>query len=224
MAVLQLRNTTLRYGGAPLLDEVDFQIDAGERVCLIGRNGAGKTSLMRVLTGEEGLSGGELIRPPGTVITRLEQEVPADLKGKVWDVIHSGVSPERHEEEWETDYRLSTLAEEMSLPGAALARCAAPERFFEVASALMLGQDAVFRGGTRDAWYAPAVAVSGRTRAQLDACAATPATLAAISRDVETAQAAGATSTPSFFVNGRRVTDRTLGGLEVAIRAAAAGQ
>jgi protein-disulfide isomerase len=88
----------------------------------------------------------------------------------------------------------------------------------------MLGQDAVFRGGTRDAWYAPAVAVSGRTRAQLDACAATPATLAAINRDVETAQAAGATSTPSFFVNGRRVTDRTLGGLEVAIRAAAAGQ
>ena len=119
---------------------------------------------------------------------------------------------------------LPTQPEDMSLPGAALARCAAPERFFEVASALMLGQDAVFRGGTRDAWYAPAVAVSGRTRAQLDACAATPATLAAINRDVETAQAAGATSTPSFFVNGRRVTDRTLGGLEVAIRAAAAGQ
>jgi len=119
---------------------------------------------------------------------------------------------------------LPTLPEEMSLPGAALARCAAPERFFEVASALMLGQDAVFRGGTREAWYAPAVAVSGRTRAQLDACAATPATLAAINRDVETAQAAGVTSTPSFFVNGRRVTDRSLGGLEVAIRAAAAGQ
>jgi ABC transport system ATP-binding/permease protein len=116
MAVLQLRNTTLRYGGAPLLDGVDFQIDPGERVCLIGRNGAGKTSLMRILTGEESPSDGELIRPPGTVITRLEQEVPAHLTGTVWEVIHSGVSPERHEEEWETDYRLSTLAEEMSLP------------------------------------------------------------------------------------------------------------
>jgi protein-disulfide isomerase len=119
---------------------------------------------------------------------------------------------------------LPTQPEDMSLPGAALARCAAPERFFEVVSALMLGQDLVFRGGTREAWYAPAVAVSGRTRAQLDACAATPATLAAINRDVESAQAAGATSTPAFFVNGRRVTDRSLGGLEVAIRAAAAGQ
>ena len=119
---------------------------------------------------------------------------------------------------------LPTLPEEMSLPGAALARCAAPERFFDVASALMLGQDAVFHGGTREAWYAPAIAVSGRTQAQLEACAATPATLAAINRDVDSAQAAGATTTPAFFVNGRRVTDRSLGGLEVAIRAAAAGQ
>ena len=119
---------------------------------------------------------------------------------------------------------LPTLPEEMSLPGAALARCAAPERFFDVASALMLGQDAVFHGGTREAWYDPAIAVSGRTQAQLEACAATPATLAAINRDVDSAQAAGATTTPAFFVNGRRVTDRSLGGLEVAIRAAAAGQ
>lgn len=119
---------------------------------------------------------------------------------------------------------LPTLPEEMSMPGAALARCAAPERFFDVASALMLGQDAVFRGGSREDWYAPAVAVSGRTRAQLDACATTPATLAAIARDIESARAADTNSTPTFFVNGRRVTDRTLGGLEVAIRAAAAGQ
>lgn len=119
---------------------------------------------------------------------------------------------------------LPTLPEEMSMPGAALARCAAPERFFDVASALMLGQDAVFRGGSREHWYAPAVAVSDRTQAQLEACATTPATLAAINRDIDSAQAAGANTTPAFFVNGRRVTDRTLGGLEVAIRAAAAGQ
>lgn len=119
---------------------------------------------------------------------------------------------------------LPTLPEEMSMPGAALARCAAPERFFDVASALMLGQDAVFRGGTREDWYAPAIAVSGRTQAQIEACVATPATLEAINRDVESATAAGANTTPAFFVNGRRVTDRSLGGLEVAIRAAAAAR
>jgi protein-disulfide isomerase len=116
---------------------------------------------------------------------------------------------------------LPTLPEEMSLPGAALALCAAPDRFFDVASALMRGQDAVFRGGTREDWYAPAIAVSGRTKAQLEACVTTQATRDAINRDMESAEAAGVTGTPTFFVNGRRAADRSLGGLEVAIRAAA---
>lgn len=117
---------------------------------------------------------------------------------------------------------LPTPPEQMSLPAAALARCAAPARFFDVAGSLMHGQQAVLDGGTLDAWYAPAIAASGRTRAQIDACAATPATRAAINRDIESATAADVHNTPSFFVNGRRVTDRSLGGLEVAIRAAAA--
>ncbi|GAA0619280.1 DsbA family protein [Brevundimonas kwangchunensis] len=117
---------------------------------------------------------------------------------------------------------LPTPPEQMSLPAAALARCAAPERFFDVASVLMRGQAAVLRGGSLDDWWAPAVAASGRTRAQIDACAATPAVRAAINRDIESAHAVGVNSTPSFFVNGRRVTDRSLGGLEVAIRAAQA--
>jgi protein-disulfide isomerase len=117
---------------------------------------------------------------------------------------------------------LPTPPQEVSLPGASLARCAAPERFFDVTAALMRGQAAVLRGGNREDWYAPAIAASGRTRAQIEACTTTPAVLEAINRDVEGARAAGATSTPAFFVNGRRVTDRSLGGLEVAIRAAAA--
>jgi protein-disulfide isomerase len=119
---------------------------------------------------------------------------------------------------------LPTDPEEISLPGAALARCAAPERFFDVAAALMHGQSAVLRGGNREDWYGPAIAVSGRTQAQIEACAATPAVQAALNRDMDSAEAAGANTTPAFFVNGRRVTDRSLGGLEVAIRAAAAGQ
>jgi len=119
MALLQIRNVTLRYGGEPVLDEVDFQIDPGERVCLIGRNGAGKTSLMRILTGEEAPSSGDVIRPAGVVLTRLEQEAPAGLTGTVAEVIRSGLSPERHEEEWETDRRLTALAEEMNLPAEA---------------------------------------------------------------------------------------------------------
>ena len=119
---------------------------------------------------------------------------------------------------------LPTDPQEIALPGAALARCALPERFFEVAAALMQGQSAVLRGGNREDWYGPAIAVSGRTQAQIEACATSPAVEAALARDMDSAEAADVHSTPAFFVNGRRVTDRSLGGLEVAIRAAAAGQ
>ncbi len=117
---------------------------------------------------------------------------------------------------------LPTDPEQMSLPAAALARCAAPEKFFDVAGELMRGQAAVLRGGRLEDWYAPAIAASGRTRAQLEACATTQATRDAINRDINSAVAADATTTPAFFVNGRRVTDRSLGGLEVAVRAAQA--
>ncbi len=63
MPLLQLRQITLKYSAAPLLDQIDFQVEAGERICLLGRNGAGKTSLMRIITGEETPNEGELILP-----------------------------------------------------------------------------------------------------------------------------------------------------------------
>ena len=117
MPLLQLRQTTLRYSATPLLDQVDFQVDAGERICLLGRNGAGKTSLMRLITGEETPNDGEIIRSSDAVMTRLTQEIPEGITGSVRDVIHAGLRPDRHEEEWESDVRIEELMEEMGLPG-----------------------------------------------------------------------------------------------------------
>ncbi|MDQ8029367.1 MAG: thioredoxin domain-containing protein [Brevundimonas sp.] len=119
---------------------------------------------------------------------------------------------------------LPTAPPQLSMPAAAMVRCAAPEKFFDVAGALMRGQSAVLRGGDQADWYAPAVAVSGRTVEQLTECANDPATRAAIQRDIDSAVAAGVTGTPSFFVNGRPVEDRSLAGLEAAVRAAAAAR
>ena len=116
MPLLQLRQITLRYSSAPLLDQVDFQVDAGERICLLGRNGAGKTSLMRIITGEETPNDGELIRSSDAVITRLTQEIPEGITGSVRDVIHAGLRHDLHEEEWESDIRIEELMAEMSLP------------------------------------------------------------------------------------------------------------
>src|SRR5471032_1619689 len=116
MPLLQLRQITLKYSSAPLLDQVDFQVEAGERICLLGRNGAGKTSLMRIITGEETPNEGEIIRPDAAVMTRLIQEIPDDITGTVMEVMHSGLRADRHEEEWQTDVRLEDLATEMGLP------------------------------------------------------------------------------------------------------------
>lgn len=120
MPLIQLSEVTLRYGSVPLLDKVDFQVEAGERVCLVGRNGTGKTSLMRLITGEEVPNSGEIVRPPGTVMTRLQQEVPDSIQGTVREVIQSGILNASHMEEWEIDVAVDELIENMKLPAEAL--------------------------------------------------------------------------------------------------------
>ena len=82
----------------------------------------------------------------------------------------------------------------------------------------MAGQAAAFASGNARDWYVGAVGVSGRTEAQIDACLADPATLAGIRAETAGAQAAGVLGTPSFFVNGRAVTDISLDGLTAAIQ------
>ena len=116
MPLLQLRGVTLRYTDLPLLDQVDLQVDPGERVCLVGRNGTGKTSIMRVIAGEEKPQEGEITKPNGVVLTRLPQEVPEGISGTVHEVVHSGLRVGGTEEEWEADVRLEELMEEMNLP------------------------------------------------------------------------------------------------------------
>ena len=119
MALLQLKSVSLHYGRDYLLDGADLSIEPGERVALLGRNGCGKTSLMRLIAGEEGVSAGEIIRAPGAVMTRLDQEVPQGLEGTVFSLVRGGISPTRHEEDWEIDVRLKDLLAEMELPSEA---------------------------------------------------------------------------------------------------------
>lgn len=102
---------------------------------------------------------------------------------------------------------------------AAIARCARPEKFFDVTRTLLLGQELLFSGAS-SAWFANAIGESGRTRAEIASCFDDPATQAAINADIRSASAAGVASTPSFFVNGRRVSEPSLAGLSEAIAAA----
>lgn len=113
---------------------------------------------------------------------------------------------------------LPTPPVQVAAQAAAIARCAAPERFFDVADALFEGQAALFDGAPVANWFASGIAVSGHSEAQIEACLADPATLNSLRAGIEAANAAGVNSTPTFFVNGRRVDDNSLEGLSAAIQ------
>ena len=61
MALIHLKNVSLAFGVAPVLDHVNFSLDAGERVCLIGRNGEGKSTLLKLIDGTQAPDDGEII-------------------------------------------------------------------------------------------------------------------------------------------------------------------
>ena len=91
MALLTCRKLTLSFGGPRLLDDAALSIGKRERVCLIGRNGEGKSSLLRLINAEIRPDAGEFETLPGLRIGKLDQEVPADLKGSVFDVVAAGL-------------------------------------------------------------------------------------------------------------------------------------
>jgi len=91
MVLISLQNVSLSFGGLPVLDRISMQIQAGERVCLVGRNGEGKSSLMRLIAGELPTDSGRIIKQQGLKIARLDQEVPAALEGTVYSVVSDGV-------------------------------------------------------------------------------------------------------------------------------------
>jgi len=91
MPLITLRNIQLSYGGPLLLDHLDLSIEAGERICLIGRNGEGKSTLMKLIADEVRADDGEREVQQGAVIRRLTQDVPTDTRGSVFEVVASGL-------------------------------------------------------------------------------------------------------------------------------------
>ena len=91
MALISLQNVSLAFGGLPVLDRISMQIEAGERVCLVGRNGEGKSSLMRLIAGEQPQDSGRIIKQQGVKIARLDQAVEGSLDGTVYTVVSGGV-------------------------------------------------------------------------------------------------------------------------------------
>ncbi|WP_286785267.1 MULTISPECIES: ATP-binding cassette domain-containing protein [Pseudomonas] len=92
MTLLKLSDVSLAYGTTPLLDQVSWQIARGERVCIIGRNGTGKSSMLRVIKGEQSVDDGDVWRAPGLKIGELPQELPRADERTVFDVVAEGLA------------------------------------------------------------------------------------------------------------------------------------
>ena len=92
MTLLKFTDVSLAYGAMPLLDKVSWQIARGERVCIIGRNGTGKSSMLRLVKGEQNADDGEIWRSPGLKIGELPQELPRADERTVFDVVAEGLT------------------------------------------------------------------------------------------------------------------------------------
>lgn len=92
MALLKFTDVSLAYGMTPLLDKVSWQIDRGERVCIIGRNGTGKSSLLGIVKGKNNPDEGDVWRAPGLKIGELPQELPKADDRIVFDVVAEGLT------------------------------------------------------------------------------------------------------------------------------------
>ncbi|MHB8622621.1 MAG: ATP-binding cassette domain-containing protein [Sulfuricaulis sp.] len=92
MPLLRLDQVSLAYGHRPLLDHVRLEIRRGERVCLVGRNGEGKSSLMRIICNEAAPDDGSLWIRPGTRIAHLAQDVTFDSQDSVFDIVAGGLA------------------------------------------------------------------------------------------------------------------------------------
>jgi ATP-binding cassette subfamily F protein uup len=91
MALISIKQLSLAYGHVALLDQADLHIDAGERVCLIGRNGAGKSSLMSIIAKQRDYDSGEVNYQSGVSIAQLQQDLPEKQRKTIYDVVAEGL-------------------------------------------------------------------------------------------------------------------------------------
>ncbi|MCX2832801.1 ATP-binding cassette domain-containing protein [Microbulbifer thermotolerans] len=100
--LLQLDDVSLRYGAQVLAENVSAKIERGDRICLVGRNGEGKSSLLRLIAGDIEPDEGEIVRPGGIVLATLGQELPSDCTDSVYRYVAGSLGEVGL---WLADYR-----------------------------------------------------------------------------------------------------------------------
>ncbi|UCD53324.1 MAG: ATP-binding cassette domain-containing protein, partial [Phycisphaerales bacterium] len=91
MALVSLQDVSIAFGGPPLLDGVSLQIEKGQRVGLLGRNGMGKSTLMKIIAGQVTPDAGTVQAESGLKVAYFSQTIPRDLDGSVFEIIARGL-------------------------------------------------------------------------------------------------------------------------------------
>lgn len=116
--LLRFDDVSLAFGSRPLLDHVSLLVDEGERVCLVGRNGEGKSSLLRLVAGLATPDDGSVWSRPGARIAMLAQDLDAVADSCVRDIVEGGL-PADAGELWETTPRVDAVMSRLGLDGTA---------------------------------------------------------------------------------------------------------
>src|SRR4051794_26604722 len=121
MPLVSLDHVSIAYGHLPLLDGVTLQVDARERVAIIGRNGTGKSTLLRIIGGELAPDAGTRWVAPSVRIARLEQDVPLSADRPVFDVVAEGhTHRDGEDEDWRREHHVDLILSRLNLPGDAI--------------------------------------------------------------------------------------------------------
>jgi len=143
MALLSLQDVSLGFGGPRLFDGINLQIEQGEWLGLLGRNGMGKSTLLKLVNGDIEPLSGSVSRQQNLRTAYLPQEVPAGIVGKVFDIVAGGLaSPHVHDEHhWQGQLQVEQVISRMQLDADAR---------FETLSAGMKRRVMLARGLVRD--------------------------------------------------------------------------
>ncbi len=136
MPLLTLRDISLQFSGPPLLDHINLVVEARERVALIGRNGEGKSTLLKVIAGLQSADDG-LIQLGSTRVSYMTQDVPRDIHGSVFDVVAGGLD---NKASLLTDYHHAVVAISTDASEAALDRLSRAQQALENADGWQLEQ------------------------------------------------------------------------------------
>ncbi|MDY0149821.1 MAG: ATP-binding cassette domain-containing protein [Kiritimatiellia bacterium] len=113
MAVLSLQDIFVRFGGPWLLEGATLNLERGERVCLLGRNGEGKSTLLKIAAGLLTPDAGEVVRARAVTVAMMPQMVPTEWPGCVLEVVRAGTQP--HQESWQRDVQAAKVISQMDL-------------------------------------------------------------------------------------------------------------